>query len=53
MIDAWQGSEYSLGSKYTRVLNMRELDKVLQEKLYERCFRRFPNIPKTLKIAVV
>ena len=30
-IDAWQGSDYSLGSTYTRVLNMPGLDKVLKK----------------------
>ena len=28
-IDAWQGSDYSSGSAYTRVLNMQALQKVL------------------------
>ena len=29
VIDAWQGSEYSFGSEYTRILNMPGLHKVL------------------------
>ena len=30
-LDAWQGSEYSLGSEYIRVLNMQRLHKVLKK----------------------
>ena len=28
IVDAWEGSQYSLGFEYTRVLNMPGLDKV-------------------------
>ena len=31
IIDAWQGSEYSWGSEYTRILNMQGLRNVLNK----------------------
>ena len=31
IIDAWQGSEYSSGSEYTRILNMQGLRNVLNK----------------------
>ena len=40
-MDAWQGSEYSSGSEYTRILNMPELDKVLKKILHYRCLAGF------------
>ena len=40
-IDAWQGSNYSSGSGYTRVLNMPGLHKVLKKMLHYRCWTGF------------
>ena len=36
-IDAWQGTDYSSGSAYTRVLTMPGLHKVLKKMLHHRC----------------
>ena len=40
-IDAWQGSDYSWGSAYTRVLNMTGLHKLLKKWLHHRCLTGF------------
>ena len=40
-IDVWQGSNYSSGSAYTRVLNMPGLHKVLKKMLHHRCWTGF------------
>ena len=37
IIDVWQGSEYSSGSEYIRILNMPGLHKVLKKMLHHRC----------------
>ena len=39
--DAWQGSEYSSGFEYTRILNMPMLHKVLKKMLHQRCLTGF------------
>ena len=36
-IDAWQGTDYSLGSAYTRVLNMPGYTRFLKKMLHHRC----------------
>ena len=38
---AWQGSEFSLGSEYTRILNMLGLQKFLEKMLHQRCMTGF------------
>ena len=40
-IDAWQGTDYSSGSAYTRVLNMPGLHKALKKMLHHRCLTGF------------
>ena len=40
-IDAWQGYDYSLGSAYTRVLNIPGLHKALKKMPYHRCLTGF------------
>ena len=41
VIDAWQGSEYFPGSKYTGVLNMPGLHKIFKEMVHDRCLTGF------------
>ena len=41
IIDTWQGSEYSSGSQYTRILIMPVLHKVLKKMLHHRCLTGF------------
>ena len=46
IIDTWQGSEYSSGSKYIMILNMSCLHKFLLKMLHHRCLpclRVFPR----------
>ena len=40
-IDAWQGTDYSSGSAYTRVLNMPWFYKALKKMLHHRCLTGF------------
>ena len=40
-IDAWQGSDYSAGSAYTRVFNMPGLQKVLKKMMHHGCLAGF------------
>ena len=48
-IDAWQGSDYSSGSAYTRVLNMSGLHKVLKNSA-SLILDVIPNIPQVLNM---
>ena len=45
-IDAWQGSDYSSGSAYIRVLNILVLYKVLKKNAASQMLYRIPNIPQ-------
>ena len=43
IIHLWQGSEYSSGSEYTRILNMLGLYNFYKKMLRHRCFTEFLN----------
>ena len=45
-IDAWQGTDYSSGSAYTRVLNVPGLHKVLKKMLHHSCLTGFQTFPR-------
>ena len=49
-IDAWQGSNYSSGFAYTKVLNIPGLHKLLKKNAASKMSDRIPNILQVLNM---